>query len=125
MVQTFRAFLELCYATHHHVITDHNLVNMEDALVQFHHYCKVFQDEECLAVPTFSLPCQHTAEHYLELIHLFDAPNGLCSSIMENKYIKAVKKPWWWFNRFNTLGQMLITNQRLDKLVAAHVNFTN
>ena len=125
MVQTFRAFLELCYAAHHHVITDYNLVNMEDALAQFHYYCKVFQDEEYPMISTFSLLCQHTAKHYLELIHLFGTPNGLCFSITENKNMKAVKKPWWWFNRFNTLGQMLITNQRLDKLVAAHVNFTN
>lgn len=125
MVWTFKAFLELCYAACHHVITDHNLVNMEDALARFHHYRKVFQDEECPVVPTFLLLCQHVAKHYPELIHLFGASNGLCSSITENKHIKAVKEPWQRSNRFNALEQMLVTNQRLDKLAVAQVDFTN
>jgi hypothetical protein len=68
-------------------------------------------------------PRQHCLVHYPKLIRAFGAPNGLCSSITESKHIKAVKEPWRRSNRFNALGQMLITNQRLDKLVAARVNF--
>jgi hypothetical protein len=57
------------------------------------------------------------------LICLFGLPNGLCSSIMESKHIKAVKEPWWRSNQYNALLQMLITNQRLDKLAAALADF--
>src|SRR5882724_4283094 len=63
--------------------------------------------------------------HYVQLIRVFGAPNGLCSLITESKHIKAVKEPWRHSNCFNALGQMLLTNQRLDKLAAAHVNFTH
>ena len=125
MIWTFRAFLELCYAVCCHLITDYNLVDMEDALAQFYYYHKVFQDEKCLVVLTFSLLHQHAAKHYPELISLFGTSNGLCSLIMENKHIKAIQEPWQWSNRFNALGKMLVINQRLDKLVAAHVDFTN
>jgi len=62
--------------------------------------------------------------HYFPLIRLFGAPNGLCSSITESKHIKAVKEPWRRSNKYNALGQMLLTNQRLDKLAAARVEFT-
>jgi hypothetical protein len=63
--------------------------------------------------------------HYHHLIREFGAPNGLCSSITESKHIKAVKEPWRRSNRFNALGQMLLTNQRLDKLAAAKVDFVH
>ena len=63
--------------------------------------------------------------HYSRLIRMFGAPNGLCSSITESKHIKAVKEPWRRSNRYNALGQMLLTNQRLDKLAAARVDFTS
>ncbi|KAG1755316.1 hypothetical protein EDD22DRAFT_751299, partial [Suillus occidentalis] len=53
----------------------------------------------------------------------FGAPNGLCSSITESKHIKAVKEPWRWSNKHNALGQMLLTNQRLDKLAASRLDF--
>lgn len=62
--------------------------------------------------------------HYVRNIRLFAAPNGLCSSITENKHIKAVKEPWRRSSRFNALGQILLTNQRLDKLSALRVDFT-
>ena len=53
----------------------------------------------------------------------FDAPNGLCSSITESRHITAVKRPWRRSNRYEALGQMLLANQRLDKLAAAKVDF--
>ena len=62
--------------------------------------------------------------HYCRLIQAFGAPNGLCSSITESKHIKAVKEPWRRSSHFEALGQMLVANQRLDKLVACRVNFT-
>jgi hypothetical protein len=57
------------------------------------------------------------------LIKLFGSPGGLCSSITESKHITAVKEPWRRSNRYNALGQMLLTNQRLDKLAASRVDF--
>ena len=62
-------------------------------------------------------------KHYPHLIHQFGAPNGLCSSITESKHIKAVKRPYRRTNRFQALGQMLLINQRLDKLTVARADF--
>ena len=59
------------------------------------------------------------------LIQEFGAPNGLCSSITESKHIKAVKELWQCSSRFKALGQMLITNQRLDNLAALRINFAS
>jgi len=61
----------------------------------------------------------------MKLIHAFGAPNGLCSSITESKHIKAVKEPWRRSSRFEALSQMLLTNQRLDKLAATRVDFAD
>ncbi len=61
--------------------------------------------------------------HYVSKIRKFGAPNGLCTSITESKHIKAVKEPWRRSNRYKALAQMLISNQRLDKLGAAKVDF--
>jgi hypothetical protein len=61
--------------------------------------------------------------HYPDTIRLFRAPNGLCSSITEAKHIKAVKEPWRRSNRDKPLKQMLFTNQHLDKLAAARIDF--
>ena len=72
----------------------------------------------------FSLPRQHAIVHYPALIQLFAASNVLCSSITESKRIHAVKEPWHQLNRNNALFQMLKTNQHLDQLSAAHVDFT-
>ena len=92
------------------------------SLTQFH------RDREVFRVPGvrregFSLPRQHSCVHYKDRIQAFGAPNGLCSSITESKHIKAVKEPWRRSNWFEALGQMLMMNQRLDKLTASCVQF--
>lgn len=98
------------------------LSELKDALERFYHYREIFKD---LGVcDGFSLPRQHSMKHYLSLIRLFGAPNGVCSSITESKHIVAVKRPWRRSSRFQALGQMLLTNQRLDKLAAARTQFT-
>ncbi|KAG1782102.1 hypothetical protein EV702DRAFT_1177148 [Suillus placidus] len=122
VIRTFRAFLEFCYLVRRNVITEDTISQIEDALCHFHHYCSIFL--WLGVVPTFSLPHQHSMKHYPDLICLFRALNGLCSSMMENKHIKAVKQPWHQLNRYNALGQMLVTNQQLDKIAALHVDFT-
>jgi len=123
MLCAVRAFLEFCYIARHDIITERTLVALEDALSRFHEYRVVFQ-EEGVREKGFSLPRQHSANHYPEMIRLFGAPNGLCSSITESKHIKAVKEPWRRSNHHNPLKQILFTNQRLDKLAAARIDFT-
>ena len=108
----------------HEVITESTLLQLQDALQRFHQYRVIFE-EIGIRPKGFALPRQHSLIHYLMLIRAFGAPNGVCSSITESKHIPAVKKPWRRSSRYNALGQMLLINQRLDKLAAAHVDFTN
>jgi hypothetical protein len=124
VVRAFRAFLEFCYIVRRDVITEETLRNLQDALTRYHHYRTIFE-ELGIRPDGFALPRQHSLVHYLSLIRAFGAPNGICSSITESKHIKAVKEPWRWSNRYNALGQMLLTNQHLDKLAAARIDFTD
>ncbi|KAG1780646.1 hypothetical protein EV702DRAFT_1177861 [Suillus placidus] len=119
MVHAFCTLLEFCYLVQRNIITKDTLIQIQDALRRFHHYRKIFDT----VIPTFSLPRQHSMAHYVDMIRLFGAPSRLCSSITESKHIKAVKEPWRWSSRHNALGQMPVTNQRLDKLAASRVDF--
>lgn len=123
IVRTFRAFLEFCYIVRHDAITEDGLSQLQDALMWFHEHCEIFVTTGVRS--HFLLPRQHLMIHYHSLIRQFGAPNGLCSSITESKHIRAVKEPWRRSNRNKALGQMLVTNQRLDQLVAAHTEFSN
>ncbi|KIM69014.1 hypothetical protein SCLCIDRAFT_104190 [Scleroderma citrinum Foug A] len=122
MVCALSAFLEICYLVQRSVINKETLEAITTAVDRFHHEHTIFQTTGVRA--HFSLPCQHAMVHYRELIKLFGAPNGLCSSITESKHIRAVKEPWHCSNKFDALGQMLVTNQRLDKLAGARRHFT-
>ena len=123
MVQTMRAFLEFCYIARRDVHDTNSLAALDDALQRFHHYREIFRTN--VRADGFNLPRQHSLIHYVRLIRAFGAPNGLCSSITESKHIKAVKEPWRRSSRFEALSQMLRTNQRLDKLAAAQVDFAD
>ncbi|KAG1846644.1 hypothetical protein F4604DRAFT_1884139 [Suillus subluteus] len=94
---------------HRNVVTEDTLNQVQDTLCHFHHYYKIFDI--------------HSMTHYMDIIRLFSALNGLCSSITKSKHIKVVKELWWWSSRHHALGQMLVTNQHLDKLAASHVDF--
>jgi hypothetical protein len=117
MVQVMCAFLEFCYIARRDIHDTHTLAALEDALQRFHHHREIFRMTGVRA-NGFNLPRQHSLTHYVKLIRDFGAPNGLCSSIMESKHIKAVKEPWRRSSRFKVLSQMLLINQRLDKLAA-------
>jgi len=125
MVRAFAAYLDFCYIVRRPILNEDTLDELDDALKRFHQYRTIFQETGVRGPEGLSLPRQHAMTHYREHIPAFGAPNGLCSSITESKHIKAVKKPWRRSSRFNALGQMLLTNQRLDKLAAAHVNFNH
>ncbi|KAH7917560.1 hypothetical protein BV22DRAFT_1108549 [Leucogyrophana mollusca] len=122
LVQCLRAFLDFCYLVRRSELGEDTLVEAETALRCFHEAREIFR-ESGICPTGFSLPRQHSLVHYLRLIQEFGAPNGLCSSITESRHITAVKRPWRRSSRFEALGQMLLTNQRLDKLAGARVEF--
>ncbi len=123
MLRCFWAFLEFCYIAGHDIITERLLAQLKDALIRFHQYHQVFN--EIGMSPGSSLPQQHSMTHYTHSIHLFGAPNGICTLIMEAKHIKAVKEPWWRMNHHQPLSQILYINWCLDKLYAMWTDFTN
>ena len=121
MVKALRAFLEFCYIAQRNVHDTQSLEELDEALQCYHHYHKIFITT---GIRTgFNLPHQHMLIHYSKAIHMFGALNSLCSSITESKHIEAVKEPWRLSSRFEALCQMLLTNQRADKLAAAGANF--
>jgi len=121
MVRCLAAFLEFCYLVRRNTITKTTLEEIGTALADFHRHRVIFIQTGVRT--NFNLPRQHSLGHYRRNIQLFGAPNGLCSSITESKHIKAVKEPWRRSSHFKALGQMLITNQRIDKLSASRVDF--
>lgn len=121
MVCAVSAFLEFCYLVRRSQIDETTLVSIDAAVERFHRDREVFI--EVGIREDFSLPRQHSLVHYSSLIRLFGAPNGICSSITESKHIHSVKDPYRRSSRNEPLGQMLLTNQCLDKLAAAQVDF--
>jgi hypothetical protein len=124
IIRTFRAFLGFCFIVRRSVLTEADLIQLKDALDRFHQFRTIFETSG-VRHRGISLPRQHALVHYASLIRLFGAPNGLCSSLTESKHIRAVKEPWRRSNRNHPLGQMLVTNQRLDQLAAARTDFVN
>lgn len=120
MVQAVRDLIDFTYLVRRNVIDEDALLEIDAALQHFHVNREAFRP---VRPSGFSLPRQHSLVHYHFLITEFGAPNGLCSSITESKHIKAVKKPYRRTSRNKPLGQMLVINQRIDKLAAARVDF--
>jgi len=121
IVRAISAFLDVCYLARRSEINETTLKSFDAALTKFYHHWEIFRT---LGVRNdFSLPHQHALSHYHTGITDFGAPNGICSSITESRHITAVKKPWRRSNHYNALSQMLLINQRLDKLHAARMNF--
>ncbi|KDQ55245.1 hypothetical protein JAAARDRAFT_196095 [Jaapia argillacea MUCL 33604] len=114
--------LDFCYLAHRSAHNNDTLSQMQEALTRFHEHRTIFEDTG-IHPDGFSLPRQHTLNHYIDTICNFGSPNGICSSITESKHIRAVKEPWHHSSKNNAIGQMLLTNQHLDKLVAACADF--
>jgi len=121
MIRTVSAFMEFCYLVRRSQLDSRTLEQIEAAVTRFHQERQIFIDTDVRA--DFALPRQHSISHFRFLIPQYGAPNGLCSSITESRHITAVKQPWRRSNRNQPLGQMLLTNQRLDKLAALRVDF--
>ena len=122
MLRVLTSFMEFCYLVHRSVIDEDDIDELNSTIAHFHQERKVFEHEG-VCPEGISLPRQHSLVHYPFLITEFGAPNGLCSSITESKHIKAVKEPWRRSNHHDALSQMLLTNQRLDKLAASRIEF--
>lgn len=122
VVKCISALLDFCYLARRSDFNTATLNAFDDALRRFHAYRVVFWTPG-VREGGFSLPRQHSLVHYRTNIQDFGAPNGLCSSITESRHITAVKKPWRRSSRYEALGQMLTTYQRLDKPTAARENF--
>jgi hypothetical protein len=116
------AFLDACYILRQQDIDTDGLDALDTALANFWRLHDIFQTSGVWP-NGFSLPRQHALFHYHRHIEDFGAPGRLCSSITESRHITAVKKPWRRSNRYQALGQMLKTNQRLEKLAAMHSDF--
>ncbi|KAJ7138682.1 hypothetical protein C8R43DRAFT_1089287 [Mycena crocata] len=121
MVKAFSSFLDFCYLVRRPDFGVASLDSIDAAIRRFHEHREIFRVTGVR--DGFSLPRQHSLVHYRPNIELFGAPRGLCSSITESRHITTVKKPWRRSSRYNALGQMLLTNQRLDKLAAARTDF--
>ena len=90
---------------------------IQEALNWFHYYHKIFVKTR-VRVNNIFLPWHHSLIHYIASIILFGSPNGLCSSIIELKHIKVVKKPWHCSSQYHVLLQMLTIDEWQDKLAA-------
>ncbi|GLB43818.1 hypothetical protein LshimejAT787_1500020 [Lyophyllum shimeji] len=124
IVRALSTFTEFCYLVQHDVLDDRDLQQVDEVLARYHEKRIIFE-QEGIRPDGFSLPWQHLMVHYNTLIREFGVPNGLCSSITESKHIKAVKKPYRRTNRDRetALGQILVINQRQDKLAAVEIDF--
>jgi hypothetical protein len=127
VVRCFHAYLDFCYIARMNIFTCSTLDRLDEALKRFHTYRVVFQQLGVRdpAHSGLSLPRQHAMVHYRQHIENFGAPNGLCSSITESKHIAAVKRPWRRSSRYNAIKQIMLINQRMEKLTAARISFTS
>lgn len=90
MVQAFSAYIDFCYIVRRSSLTEDDLDKLDYALQRFHQYRSIFEETgvrtETARAGPFSLPRQHAMMHYRPHIENFGAPNGLCTSITENKH---------------------------------------
>ncbi|KAG1753664.1 uncharacterized protein EDB91DRAFT_1234097 [Suillus paluster] len=70
-----------------------------------------------------SIITESTLYQIQDALDRFHHYRAIFESTGVTKHIKAVKEPWRRSSRYKALGQMLVTNQRLDKLAAARVDF--
>ena len=89
MVRALSMFLDFCYLVRRSILNEATLDVIDTTVDRFHQEHTIFITSGMHV--HLSLPCQHAMVHYRELIELFGAPNGLCSSITESKHIRAVK----------------------------------
>lgn len=94
MMSCIVAFLEVCYLARQDEISASDLdISVSDLdlikseLSRFYHLRQIFIATGVRS--SLSLPWQHALFHYLDSILPFGSPNGLCSSITEEKHIEG------------------------------------
>jgi hypothetical protein len=126
MIKTISSFLEFCYIVRQNTIGVAALQTLSTTLEQFHTLRTIYQEVGVRSPEDgLSVPRQHSMSHYVGLIKNFGAPNGLCSTLTESAHIRKVKQPWRRTSKNEPLGQILIINQRSDKLALASVDFSD
>jgi hypothetical protein len=120
-VQALQALLDFIYVAREDEHTDGLLDDLDDARERFELHREVFR--EAGVRTSFNLPRQHAMKHYRHLIEMFGSPNGLCTSLTESRHKTAVKQPWRRSNHNDPLDQMMLTNQRMDKMLACQTFF--
>jgi hypothetical protein len=119
MVEAIHDLLDFSYLVCWNSLDEKTLDMANDALAHFHQHHEIFHTTGIR--PTgFPLPRKHSLVYYLINIQDFGA---LCSSITECCHKSAVKQPWCRSSPYEALGQMLLTNQWLDKLAASQAEF--
>ena len=121
MVHTVHGLIEFSYLICQDVHDTQSLKAIDDTLKNFHANHEIFKTSG--VIKAFNHPHQHFLKHYVASICAYGSPNSLCSMMTENKYIKAVKKPWRHSSCYKAMKQMLPTNQCVDKLSVSHVHF--
>ncbi|KAF5346583.1 hypothetical protein D9758_013464 [Tetrapyrgos nigripes] len=116
MMKCLSSLLDFCYLVRRSDIDEPALQQIQACISRFHYFRQIFITTNVRE--DFSLPRLHSMVHYPLLIMEFGAPNGLCSTITESRHITAVKKPWRRSNHWQAISQMLLINQRVDKLLA-------
>lgn len=122
MISCLGAFLDACYIVRRQDINSSALDDLDRFVEKFMRLREAFRVAG-IRHKGFALPRQHSLVHYRRMIEDFGAPGGLCSSITESRHVTAVNRPYRRSSRYKALGQMLLTNQRLDKLAAMRADF--
>ena len=122
MTKAVSTLINLFYLVQCNVIDEDAVDQIQSTLDRFYQNQEIFHDVG-ICPDGVSLPRQHSLRHYVFSITQFGAPNGLCSSITESKHRKVIKEPFCHSNKNQAMGQILVTNQRLNKISAARVYF--
>lgn len=122
MVSCLGAFLDACYIARRQDINSSALDDFDRFVEKIRRLRETFRISG-IRHKVFALPQQHSLFHYRRMIEDFGAPGGLCSSITESRHVTAVNRPYRRSSRYKALGQMLLINQRLDKLTAMSADF--
>ncbi|KAF8261622.1 hypothetical protein EI94DRAFT_1773380 [Lactarius quietus] len=113
MVKVVTALIKLCYLVQCNVIRETALRQIQSTLDCFHGHQEIFRDVG-IRPDGFSLPQQHSC-------HSLTSCGLLNHHHYESKHIKAIKRHYRRSGRNKPLGQMLVTNQCIDKLAATRM----
>lgn len=121
-VKAIVACVDFCYLVRRSVVDVSAIREVEEALDRLYEHRQFFITAGVR--DTISLPRQHALLHYSRMIQLFGAPSGISTSITESKHKQVVKGTYTRTNKFKPLMQMLLLNERMDKMSAAKADFT-